>query len=101
MALSYGDKSISRFMYDNEIKKMVIEIKQPILDGEDVKFHNREVFAIRQDEYDAATSEFFQKDLSTKDKMETELLAFFDKKKAERAESEKNKVIDPAPIPEG
>ena len=58
MALIYGEKEVVSFTYNKQVRKLVVEVREPVLDDGIVISHNQETLVYRRDDFDAALEEF-------------------------------------------
>jgi hypothetical protein len=58
MALAYGNKEVLRFACDYQARKVVVELRESVLDEGAVISYRQETLVYRGDQFDAALEEF-------------------------------------------
>lgn len=90
MVLTYGEKEIVSFTYNKEVRKLVVEVKEPVLDDGIVISCNRETLVYRRDDFEAALEEFMPEASGMRAQIETVAKARMEQVKQNRKAAKEN-----------
>jgi len=82
--LTYGEKEVLRFVYDNELRKIVIEVREPVKDGDYLITYSTETIVARGVEFDAVMEQLMPVASGARERLESTAKAMAEDQKLAR-----------------